>query len=47
MKRLYLVIINVQCVYYQDMPHAFCGSGNEDFIQNTVQFFNQNLKTSE
>ena len=35
---------NVQCVYYQDMPHTFHGSGNEEFIQNTVQFFNQNLK---
>jgi uncharacterized protein len=38
---------NVQCVYYQDMPHTFYGSGNEEFIQNTVQFFNQNLKTPE
>jgi len=38
---------NVQCVYYQDMPHTFYGSGNDEFIQNTVQFFNQNLKTPE
>ena len=36
---------NVQCVYYQDMPHTFYGTGDEEFIQNTVQFFNQYLKT--
>jgi len=35
---------NVQCQYYEDMPHTFYGSGDEEFIQNTVQFFNQNLK---
>jgi len=35
----------VECVYYQDMPHTFYGSGDEEFIQNTVQFFNQHLKT--
>jgi len=35
---------NVQCVYYQDMPHTFYGAGDEEFIQNTVQFFNQQLK---
>ena len=36
---------NVQCVYYQDMPHTFYGTGDEEFIQNTVQFFNEYLKT--
>ena len=36
---------NVQCVYYQDMPHTFYGAGDEEFIQNMVQFFNQYLKT--
>ena len=36
---------NVECHYYKDMPHTFYGSGDEEFIQNTVQFFNQNLKT--
>ena len=36
---------NVQCVYYQDMPHTFYGAGDEEFIQNTVEFFNQYLKT--
>lgn len=35
---------NVECHYYKDMPHTFYGSGDEEFIQNTVQFFNQNLK---
>jgi dipeptidyl aminopeptidase/acylaminoacyl peptidase len=36
---------NVQCSYYQDMPHTFYGTGDQEFIQNTVQFFNQFLKT--
>jgi dipeptidyl aminopeptidase/acylaminoacyl peptidase len=36
---------NVQCQYYEDMPHTFYGAGDAKFIQNTVQFFNQNLKT--
>jgi len=36
---------NVQCTYYQDMPHTFYGAGDQEFIQNTVQFFNQYLKT--
>lgn len=35
---------NVDCVYYPDMPHTFHGAGEEEFIQNTVQFFNQYLK---
>ena len=35
---------NVQCQYYDDMPHTFRGAGDEQFIQNTVQFFNQYLK---
>src|SRR5512134_746437 len=35
----------VECVYYQDMPHTFYGVGDEEFIQNTVGFFNQYLKT--
>jgi dipeptidyl aminopeptidase/acylaminoacyl peptidase len=36
---------SVECVYYQDMPHTFYGAGNEEFIQNTVRFFNQYLRT--
>ena len=35
---------NVECIYYQDMPHTFYGAGNEEFIQNTVQFYNQYLR---
>ncbi len=35
---------NVECIYYQDMPHTFYGAGNEEFIQNTVRFYNQYLK---
>jgi uncharacterized protein len=34
---------NVECHYYENMPHTFYGSGDEEFIQNIVQFFNQNL----
>ena len=37
---------NVECVYYQDMPHTFYGAGDQEFIQNTVEFFNQYLKVS-
>jgi dipeptidyl aminopeptidase/acylaminoacyl peptidase len=33
----------VECIYYQDMPHTFYGAGNEEFIQNTLRFFNQYL----
>ena len=36
---------SVECVYYQDMPHTFYGAGDEEFIQNTVRFFNEHLKT--
>jgi dipeptidyl aminopeptidase/acylaminoacyl peptidase len=36
---------NVECLYYDNMPHTFYGAGNEEFIQNTVQFFNQYLQT--
>jgi len=36
---------NVECHYYEDMPHTFYGAGDEEFIQNTVRFFNQHLKT--
>jgi dipeptidyl aminopeptidase/acylaminoacyl peptidase len=34
---------NMECIYYQDMPHTFYGSGDEEFIQNTLRFFNQHL----
>ena len=34
---------NVECRYYEDMPHTFYGQGDQEFIQNTIQFFNQYL----
>jgi uncharacterized protein len=34
---------NVECHYYEDMPHTFEGPGDQEFIQNTVEFFNQYL----
>ena len=36
---------NVECLYYEGMPHTFYGQGDEQFIQNTVRFFNQYLST--
>lgn len=36
---------NVECLYYDNMPHTFYGDGNQQFIQNTVDFFNRYLKT--
>lgn len=35
---------NVECIYYEGMPHTFYGTGNEQFTQNTVRFFDQYLK---
>ncbi|HEX9838745.1 MAG TPA: alpha/beta fold hydrolase [Anaerolineales bacterium] len=34
---------NAECHYYEDMSHTFYGPGDQEFIQNTVQFFNQYL----
>lgn len=36
---------NVECTYYENMPHTFTGSGDEEFIQNTIRFFDKNLKS--
>lgn len=36
---------SVECIYYQDMPHTFYSTGDEEFIQNTVRFFDQHLQT--
>lgn len=36
---------SVECLYYSGMPHTFYGTGNEEFIQNTVRFYNQQLKS--
>jgi dipeptidyl aminopeptidase/acylaminoacyl peptidase len=35
---------NVECTYYENMPHTFYGQGDEEFIQNMLEFFNQKLK---
>jgi dipeptidyl aminopeptidase/acylaminoacyl peptidase len=35
----------VECIYYENMPHTFHGDGNQQFIQNTVEFFDRYLKT--
>ncbi|HSJ89676.1 MAG TPA: alpha/beta fold hydrolase [Anaerolineales bacterium] len=37
---------DVQCQYYENMPHTFYGDGDQEFIQNTIQFFNEKLKSS-
>lgn len=44
-ERLNLLGKNVECFYYENMPHTFYGQGDEQLIQNTVEFFNQKLKT--
>lgn len=33
----------VDCNYYEDMPHTFIGTGDREFIQYTIQFFDQYL----
>ncbi|HSK65635.1 MAG TPA: alpha/beta fold hydrolase [Anaerolineales bacterium] len=43
-ERLNLLGKNVECLYYEDMPHTFHGQGEEQFIQNSVDFFNRYLK---
>ncbi|HJS17795.1 MAG TPA: alpha/beta fold hydrolase [Anaerolineales bacterium] len=43
-ERFNLLGKNVDCIYYENMPHTFYGQGEEQFIQNTAEFFNQNLK---
>ncbi len=35
---------NVACHYYENMPHTFTGTGDEQFIQSTLQFFDEYLK---
>lgn len=35
---------NVECIYYEGMPHTFIGDGDAEFIQNTVRFFDSQLK---
>jgi dipeptidyl aminopeptidase/acylaminoacyl peptidase len=43
-ERLNLLGKNVECLYYENMPHTFYGQGEEQFIQNSVDFFNRHLK---
>jgi dipeptidyl aminopeptidase/acylaminoacyl peptidase len=43
-ERLNLLGKDVECLYYDDMPHTFYGQGEEQFIQNSVDFFNRHLK---
>jgi dipeptidyl aminopeptidase/acylaminoacyl peptidase len=33
----------VECHYYEGMPHTFYGSGDKEFIQYTIQFFDRYL----
>lgn len=35
--------LEVECEYYEDMPHTFYGQGDKEFIQYTIQFMNRNL----
>jgi dipeptidyl aminopeptidase/acylaminoacyl peptidase len=35
----------VECHYYEDMPHTFYGPGDKEFIQYTIQFFDSYLMT--
>lgn len=43
-ERLTMLGKRVECFYYDNMPHTFYGQGEEQFIQNTVDFFNRELK---
>ena len=43
-ERLSLLGKSVECFYYDNMPHTFYGKGDEQFIQNTIEFFNRELK---
>lgn len=36
---------DVECLYYENMPHTFYGDGDQQFIQNTIRFFDEKLKT--
>jgi dipeptidyl aminopeptidase/acylaminoacyl peptidase len=36
---------DVECQYYENMPHTFYGAGDQQFIQNIIQFFDKKLKT--
>ena len=35
----------VECHYYDGEPHTFEGQGDKQFIQSTLKFFDQYLRT--
>jgi dienelactone hydrolase len=37
---------DVECFYYDDMPHTCTGEGDELFIQRTIDFFDKHLEKS-
>ena len=37
--------LDVECQYYEDMPHTFRGQGDKEFIQYTIQFMDRHLMT--
>ena len=37
--------LDVQCQYYEAMPHTFRGQGDKEFMQYTIQFMDRYLKT--
>lgn len=43
-ERLSLLGKRVECFYYDNMPHTFYGQGDQQFIQNMIDFFNRELK---
>ncbi len=43
-ERLTLLGKKVECFYYDNMPHTFYGQGEQEFIQNTIDFYNRELK---
>ena len=38
---------NVECHFYEDMPHTFRGKGDKEFIQYTIQFMNLHLLAAQ
>ena len=37
--------LDVECQFYEDMPHTFRGQGDKEFIQYTIQFMDRYLMT--
>jgi dipeptidyl aminopeptidase/acylaminoacyl peptidase len=36
---------DVNCQYYENMPHTFYSEGNQQLIQNMIRFFDEKLKS--